>query len=82
MCDFSGSAKFEEATAYIEKHRLYKESLEIWHAHNDERNSILNLYGDYLFDRREFRQAALGAQAFPTMPTVDVLTLGDSIHPR
>lgn len=57
----AGSSKFEEATAYIEKHRLYKEALSIWEAHGEERDTILNLFGDHLFERREFRQAALGS---------------------
>ncbi|KAG8908640.1 hypothetical protein FRB99_004928 [Tulasnella sp. 403] len=55
----AGHAKFEEALAYVEKHRLYTEALVIWSDAPEEGKALLNLYGEYLFERREFRQAAI-----------------------
>ncbi|GLB37914.1 hypothetical protein LshimejAT787_0409650 [Lyophyllum shimeji] len=52
-----GARYFEEAIAYIEQHQLYDAALRIWKG-TDTYNTILELYGDWLFDRREFRQAA------------------------
>ncbi|KAG6809392.1 hypothetical protein H0H92_000447 [Tricholoma furcatifolium] len=53
----SGSNYFEEAMAYVELHNLYNAALRIWKG-SDQRNTVLELYGDWLFERREFRQAA------------------------
>lgn len=55
-----GSAKFDEAMAYVEKHRLYQEALRIWANETDARARLMDIYGEHLFERREFRQAALG----------------------
>lgn len=53
----AGHDHFDEAVAYVELHRLYEAALRIW-KNTDRYNSILELYGDWLFERREFRQAA------------------------
>ncbi|TFK65584.1 IkappaB kinase complex, IKAP component [Pluteus cervinus] len=50
--------KFDEATAYIEQYQLYEVALKIW-KETEKYGTILDLYGDWLYDRREFRQAAL-----------------------
>ncbi|GJJ14814.1 hypothetical protein Clacol_009082 [Clathrus columnatus] len=55
----SGSDHFEEAKAYVEKHNLYKDALNLWKHDHDRFKAMLELYGDYLFDRREFKEAAL-----------------------
>ncbi|KAL4265189.1 Elongator complex protein 1 [Pleurotus pulmonarius] len=52
-----GGAYFDEATAYIEKHQLHEAALAIWR-NSDRYTTILELYGDWLFERREFHQAA------------------------
>ncbi|KAG6856745.1 hypothetical protein H0H87_001089 [Tephrocybe sp. NHM501043] len=62
----AGADRFEEATAYVELHHLYAAALRIWKGTN-RYSTILELYGDWLFERREFRQAAstfIEAQAF------------------
>ncbi|EGO00816.1 hypothetical protein SERLA73DRAFT_50627 [Serpula lacrymans var. lacrymans S7.3] len=52
------SAHFEEAMEYVERHQLYEEALAVW-TESENRNRVLCIYGNWLFDRREFRQAAL-----------------------
>lgn len=54
----SGFEHFEEAKKYIEKHSLYRDALDFWRDNKDQFQVILELYGDYLFDRREFKEAA------------------------
>lgn len=49
--------RFDEAVSYIELHRLYELALSIW-KNTDRFEAILELYGDWLFERREFKQAA------------------------
>ncbi|CAA7260510.1 unnamed protein product [Cyclocybe aegerita] len=53
----AGHERFEEAVAYVERHRLYDVALGIWKG-NEQYEEVLNSYGDYLYERREFRQAA------------------------
>ncbi|KAF9647728.1 Elongator complex protein 1 [Thelephora ganbajun] len=54
----AGPDRFGEATAYVEKHRLYDLALSIWEG-TENYKSVLNVYGEHLFERREFSQAAL-----------------------
>ncbi|KAJ7630747.1 pol II transcription elongation factor [Roridomyces roridus] len=54
----AGPNHFDEAVAYIEQHRLYGQAITIW-KDTDQYNNILDVYGDWLFERRDFRQAAL-----------------------
>ncbi|CCM05755.1 uncharacterized protein FIBRA_07987 [Fibroporia radiculosa] len=53
----AGQERFEEAMAYVEKHRLYESALAIWLG-SDRYSSVLSIYGDWLFERRDFREAA------------------------
>ncbi|KAF8058697.1 pol II transcription elongation factor [Lyophyllum atratum] len=53
----AGANYFDEALAYVELHHLYDAALRIWKG-TDRYNAVLELYGDWLFERREFRQAA------------------------
>ncbi|KAF9529755.1 Elongator complex protein 1 [Crepidotus variabilis] len=53
----AGPERFDEAVAYVEKHRLYSLALNIWDG-TDRYDDILNSFGDYLYDRRDFREAA------------------------
>ncbi|KAF9075492.1 IkappaB kinase complex IKAP component [Rhodocollybia butyracea] len=48
---------FGEALQYIERHSLYEVALSIWTG-TDRYEEVLIIYGDWLFERREFRQAA------------------------
>ncbi|KAJ6497417.1 pol II transcription elongation factor [Mycena sanguinolenta] len=54
---FAGPSYFPEALAYIEQHRLYELAISIWKG-TDQYNNILEIYGDWLFEHRDFRQAA------------------------
>ncbi|KAF8627641.1 hypothetical protein AX15_004335 [Amanita polypyramis BW_CC] len=54
----AGLERFQEAIKYIENYQLYESALSIW-KNTNEYDTILELYGDWLFDRREFRSAAV-----------------------
>ncbi|TCD69585.1 hypothetical protein EIP91_007007 [Steccherinum ochraceum] len=53
----AGVERFEEATAYAERHQLYDSALAIWRD-TAQYEAIMNIYGDWLFERRDFRDAA------------------------
>ncbi|KAJ7744686.1 pol II transcription elongation factor [Mycena metata] len=53
----AGSSSFTEALAYIEQHKLYELAISIWKG-TEQYTTILEVYGDWLFERRDFRQAA------------------------
>ncbi|KAK0212323.1 pol II transcription elongation factor [Desarmillaria ectypa] len=53
----AGDDHFNQAIAYIEGHQLYESGLSIWKG-TERQNAVLTVYGDWLFERREFRQAA------------------------
>ncbi|KAJ3966250.1 IkappaB kinase complex IKAP component [Lentinula raphanica] len=53
----AGLDYFGEAVQYVERHSLYKAALSIW-SNTDRYEDVLDVYGDWLFERREFRQAA------------------------
>ena len=74
-----GPEHFDNLKAYIEEHQLHEEALDIFHETDKfpvrvtplfstaltlgTLQEILNLYGGWLFERREFVQSALGMQA-------------------
>ncbi|OCH92072.1 IkappaB kinase complex IKAP component [Obba rivulosa] len=53
----AGAERFDEAMAYVERHRLYDKALALWQA-TDRYESVLELYGEWLYERREFKEAA------------------------
>ncbi|KAJ3809935.1 IkappaB kinase complex IKAP component [Lentinula aff. lateritia] len=53
----AGPSYFDEAIQYIERHSLYQAALSIW-SNSDRYEDVLTIYGDWLFERRDFRQAA------------------------
>ncbi|KAJ7799963.1 pol II transcription elongation factor [Mycena olivaceomarginata] len=53
----AGPSYFPEALTYVEHHRLYELAISIWKG-TDQYNNILEIYGDWLFEDRDFRQAA------------------------
>ncbi|KAL1945489.1 hypothetical protein VTO73DRAFT_2340 [Trametes versicolor] len=53
----AGPERFEEAMTYVEKHQLYDHALSIWRD-TDKYQAVLNIYGDWLFECRDFRDAA------------------------
>ncbi|CAL1711610.1 unnamed protein product [Somion occarium] len=53
----AGPERFDEAMSYVEKHQLYDAALTIWRD-TDHYKTVLSIYGDWLFERREFRDAA------------------------
>ncbi|KAJ9102595.1 hypothetical protein QFC21_002996 [Naganishia friedmannii] len=54
-----GEERFEAAIAYTAKYDLYKKALELWATESEEVKAIYDIYGDYLFDQREYYDAAL-----------------------
>ncbi|KAJ7935380.1 pol II transcription elongation factor [Mycena leptocephala] len=52
----AGTSHFAEALNYIEQHRLFELAISIWKG-TDQYNRILEIYGDWLFEHRDFRQA-------------------------
>ncbi|KAJ6488261.1 pol II transcription elongation factor [Mycena vitilis] len=52
----AGPNHFSDAVAYIEQHALYELATSIWKG-TDQYNKILEIYADWLFERRDFRQA-------------------------
>ncbi|KAF8504860.1 IkappaB kinase complex IKAP component [Russula emetica] len=54
----AGPEHFDDVKAYVEKHQLYEAALETFHE-SDKLPEILSLYGEWLFERREFDQSAL-----------------------
>ncbi|KAF8260574.1 IKI3 family-domain-containing protein [Lactarius quietus] len=54
----AGPEHFEDVKAYVENHQLYETALEIY-GETDQLRDILDIYGDWLFERREFGQSAL-----------------------
>ncbi|TDL16914.1 IkappaB kinase complex, IKAP component [Rickenella mellea] len=55
----AGAEYFDEAMVYTETHRLHFYALRLWKEDHENLKRVLDLYGEWLFDRREFRQAAL-----------------------
>ncbi|KAH0829046.1 IKI3 family-domain-containing protein [Lanmaoa asiatica] len=56
--NLAGPEYFEEALEYIERHRLYEEGLAIWQG-TEQHQAVLTTYGSWLFERRDYKQAAL-----------------------
>ncbi|KAF8885990.1 IKI3 family-domain-containing protein [Infundibulicybe gibba] len=54
---YAGTERFDEALAYMEHHQLYEAALSVWKGTNHY-DAVLVAYGDWLFERRDFRQAA------------------------
>ncbi|KAJ2918056.1 hypothetical protein MD484_g2395, partial [Candolleomyces efflorescens] len=52
-----GPQYFEEAVAYIERYSLYEAALSIWKG-TDQYKTVMEVYGDWLYERRELPQAA------------------------
>ncbi|KAL4071351.1 IKI3 family-domain-containing protein [Scleroderma yunnanense] len=56
--NLAGAIYFQEALDYIERHQLYETGLEIWKG-TEQYSTVFGIYGSWLFERREYRQAAL-----------------------
>jgi elongator complex protein 1 len=50
----------EEIRAYVVKHVLYKEALELYKYQNEQQREITELYADYLQDQSKYKDAAIG----------------------
>jgi elongator complex protein 1 len=55
----TGEDRFEEAMTYAATHRLLPQALGLWRG-SERDNDVMAAYADDLFERREFKQAALG----------------------
>ncbi|KAL1719857.1 IKI3 family-domain-containing protein [Schizophyllum commune] len=52
----AGPERFDEAITYVERYQLYDDALRIWKG-TDRYKTVLTVYGDWLFERRELRDA-------------------------
>ncbi|VDC02341.1 unnamed protein product [Peniophora sp. CBMAI 1063] len=55
----AGPEHFSEALKYVADHGLYKDALNLWKDDAERYPAVLSLWGDDLFERREFGQAAV-----------------------
>lgn len=78
----TGPRYFQEAIEYLERYQLYDEGLTIWQGTTQYQVSrsttfllrdcliyfkaVLTAYGNWLFERRDYKQAALGTELFST----------------
>ncbi|KAF9262678.1 pol II transcription elongation factor [Marasmius fiardii PR-910] len=53
----TGPSHFDEAIEYAERHQLYREALRLWKG-TERYTKVLEVYGDWLYERREFRDAS------------------------
>ncbi|KAF6761197.1 pol II transcription elongation factor [Ephemerocybe angulata] len=53
----AGPERFDEAIAYVERYSLYEQALSIW-KDTPEYKAVVEVYGDWLYERRELPQAA------------------------
>ncbi|KAL0568757.1 putative elongator complex protein 1 [Marasmius crinis-equi] len=53
----AGPSRLDEAIEYAERYQLYSEALKIWKG-SEHYPRVLEVYGDWLYERREFRNAA------------------------
>ncbi|ORY20535.1 putative Pol II transcription elongation factor [Naematelia encephala] len=63
----AGPERFDEAASYLARYELYDEAFKLY-ADDEEHLIVINdLYGDYLYDRRDFTEAAI-AYSFAGKP--------------
>ncbi|WVO15396.1 hypothetical protein L204_103054 [Cryptococcus depauperatus] len=55
----AGDERFDEAVQYLAKYELYDTAFKLYADENHHLAVIYDFYGDYLYDRREFTDAAL-----------------------
>ncbi|KAK4687641.1 elongator complex protein 1, partial [Tremellales sp. Uapishka_1] len=55
----AGPERFEEAASYLARYELYEEAFNIYKGDQEHLPTIYGLYGDYLYDRRDFQDAAI-----------------------
>ncbi|WRT69010.1 uncharacterized protein IL334_005992 [Kwoniella shivajii] len=55
----SGPEHFEEASSYLSRYELYDEAFKLYSDDMEHLQVIHDLYGDYLYDRRDFTDAAI-----------------------
>nr|XP_018259126.1 elongator complex protein 1 [Kwoniella dejecticola CBS 10117]OBR81284.1 elongator complex protein 1 [Kwoniella dejecticola CBS 10117] len=55
----SGPDKFEEASSYLSRYELYDEAFRLYADEPEHLEVVHDLYGDYLYDRRDFADAAI-----------------------
>ncbi|WVW79282.1 hypothetical protein I302_101249 [Kwoniella bestiolae CBS 10118] len=54
-----GPDRFEEASSYLSRYELYDEAFSLYADEPEHLQVIHDLYGDYLYDRRDFTDAAI-----------------------
>ncbi|GMK55839.1 hypothetical protein CspeluHIS016_0208950 [Cutaneotrichosporon spelunceum] len=53
-----GPSRFDDAASYLSRYELWDEAFNLY-ADTEELNTVRDLYGDYLYDRRDFHDAAI-----------------------
>lgn len=54
----AGPSRFEDASSYLARYELYDEAFKLYADDQERLPAIYDLYGDYLYDRRDFDEAA------------------------
>jgi elongator complex protein 1 len=54
----AGPSRFDDAASYLSRYELWDEAFRLYDG-TDELRTVQDLYGDYLYDRREFHDAAI-----------------------
>jgi elongator complex protein 1 len=55
----AGDARFDDASSYLSRYELYDTAFELYRDEPAHLAVVHELYGDYLYDRREFHDAAI-----------------------
>ncbi|EAL20131.1 hypothetical protein CNBF2080 [Cryptococcus deneoformans B-3501A] len=55
----AGPERFEDAASYLAKYELYDTAFKLYNDDQEKLTVIRDLYGDYLYDRREYTDSAL-----------------------
>ncbi|RSH95270.1 hypothetical protein EHS25_000356 [Saitozyma podzolica] len=55
----AGPERFDDAASYLARYELYDDAFKLYATDTERLPVIYDLYGDYLYDRREFAEAAL-----------------------
>lgn len=75
----AGPDRFDDAASYLSRYELFDEAFTLYADDKEKLTVIHGLYGDYLYDRRDFNEAAL-CEFRSTAGSLKLKTDG-SVHP-
>lgn len=55
----AGPSRFDDAASYLSRYELYDEAFRLYKDDKEHLPVVYDLYGDYLYDRRDFHEAAI-----------------------